>query len=464
MRTRYINLRIPSDGNNTDPVELVVENGRFEEILSAGSETAAAEEQWVDLGDALVLPGAIDGHVHFNDPGFTEREDFASGTAAAAAGGVTCVVDMPCTSIPPVVTTAALENKLEVIGAKAHVDYMLWGGVSGNAMTDPQWRTHLVEIVDAGVAAIKIYMLSGMDTFRDLTSSEIREVLSRTRKLGIPVGVHAEDPTIVRELTERAKQRGDDSPAAYAASRPAAAEASAVLAAIDAVRDTGARVHIVHLASGEALDAVSAARLEDLPISAETCPHYLQFTTEDLDRMGSVLKTAPVVKAEADRLRLWQGLVSGEIAFVTTDHAAGRWPAEKQTGSIWTDYGGVPGVELLLSYLYSEGVAAGRITLQRMTELLSAEPARFFGIDHRKGWLRPGCDADFVVFDEAARWTVRANDLHSLNRYTPLDGFELNGRVRATFVRGQSVFERRPEGTEFFAAAGTGKWVRRGVA
>jgi allantoinase len=463
MRRRFINLRVPLEGNDTEQVELVVNDGRIEEVLPADSSTAAGEEEWIDLAGALVLPGVIDGHVHFNDPGFTHREDFASGTSAAAAGGVTCVVDMPCTSLPPVISADALEHKLKIIGPKAHVDYMLWGGVSANALTDPLWRQNLSDLVDSGVAAIKVYMLSGMDTFRDLTQSEIREVLTQTHRLGIPVGIHAEDRSLVDELTERARDRGDDSPAAYAASRPAEAEASAVVAVVDAVRATGARVHIVHLASGEGLDVISAARLEGLPVSAETCPHYLQFTKEDFEKLGPLLKTAPVVKAQSDRQRLWQGLASGELSFVATDHAAGSWPEEKETGSIWTDYGGVPGVELLLPYLYSEGVVKGRITLERMTELLASEPARFFGIDHRKGSLRPGFDADFVVFDEDLRWAVHAEALHNLNRYTPLENFELIGRVRATYLRGHTVFERRPEGAEFFAPAGTGQWVRRGV-
>ena len=217
MRTRYVNLRIPTQGNDTAAVEFVVEDGRFEEILPADSTTAGGDEQWVNLDGGLVLPGAIDGHVHFDDPGFTHREDFASGTSAAAAGGVTCVVDMPCTSLPPVTDTDALENKLKIIAPKAHVDYMLWGGVSGNLMTDSRWRKKLSDLVDAGVAAIKIYMLSGMDTFRDLTSGEIQDVLEQTHRLGIPVGVHAEDSSIVDELTRRAAERGDDSPRAYAA-------------------------------------------------------------------------------------------------------------------------------------------------------------------------------------------------------------------------------------------------------
>ncbi|MEJ2189973.1 MAG: amidohydrolase family protein, partial [Acidobacteriota bacterium] len=388
MRTRFVNLRIPAGDNHTEAVELVVEDGRFVEILPAGEDTAVGDEQWIDLGGALVLPGAIDAHVHFDDPGFTHREDFASGTAAAAAGGVTCIADMPCTSLPPITDTEALERKLEVIAAKAHVDYLLWGGVSANAMEKANWGEMLADLVDAGVAAVKVYALSGMDTFRDLSYAQIREVLQRTRRLGIPVGVHAEDRSIVRQFTERARLRGEDSAAAYAASRPSAAEAAAVTAVVEACRATGARVHIVHLAAGEALDVVSAARFEGLPVSAETCPHYLEFTLRDFERMGSLLKTAPVVKSAADRERLWQGVVNGEISFVATDHAAARWPEEKETGSIWTDYGGVPGVELMLPYLYSEGFCGGRITLERLVELSASEPARFLGVDHRKGHLR----------------------------------------------------------------------------
>jgi dihydroorotase-like cyclic amidohydrolase len=340
---------------------------------------------------------------------------------------------------------------------------MLWGGVSANAMESSRWRDNLNELVDAGAAAIKVYTLSGMNTFRDLSTTQIKEVLSQTRRLGIPVGVHAEDRDIVRQLTERAELRGEDSPQAYAATRPAAAEASAVTAVVEACRSTGARIHIVHLAAGEALDVVSAARFENLPVTAETCPQYLEFTIRDLELQGSILKTAPVVKGTADRERLWQGLASGELSFVTTDHAAGRWPEEKETGSIWSDYGGVPGVELMLPYLYSEGFCAGRITLQRLIEITASEPARFFGIDHRKGRLHPGFDADFVVFDEAARWTVRAESLHNLNRYTPLEGREFTGRVRASYLRGQCVYQRNPDGSESFARAGTGEWVRRGL-
>lgn len=464
VRTRFCNLRIPAGGNEIAPSELVVESGRLVAVTPAGQETAAEGEQWVDLGGALVLPGAIDGHVHLDDPGFTHRENFETGTAAAAAGGVTCVVDMPCTSLPPVTDTLSLANKLLAITPKAHVDFMLWGGVSANALEQPDWRDRLDELAAAGIAAIKVYLLSGMDSFRHLSLAQLREVLAEARRLGVPVGVHAEDADTVREEESLLRQRGLDSPRAYADSRPPAAEVRAVEHLIDACRQTGARVHVVHLASGEALDRISAARREGCPITAETCPHFLEFTVEDLESMGSLLKTAPVVKSAADRARLWQGLAESELAFVATDHAACQWPSEKRTGSIWTDYGGVPGVELLLPYLYSEGVRRGRLSLARLTQIVSTAPARFFGLDHRKGALRPGLDADFVVLEENEAWTVHGHNLHNLNRYTPFEGRRLTGRVRATYLRGRCVFERRADGVDWFAPAGTGELVRRELA
>ncbi len=463
MRTRFVNMRIPAGGNEVQDVEIVVDDGRFEEILPAGTETAAGGEQWVNLRGALALPGVIDGHVHFDDPGFTHREDFASGTASAAAGGVTCVVDMPCTSLPPITDTEALATKVRAIQTKAHVDFMLWGGVSGNAMAREDWRENLADLVEAGVAAIKVYCLSGMESFTALDYGRIREVLVAAEELGIPVGVHAEDSTIVRELTNGVRQQGGNQPADYAASRPTLGEVAAVRELIEASRSTGGQVHIVHLSSGAALDLITEARKDGVAISTETCPHFLQFTLDDFLSQGSLLKTAPVVKSMADRERLWQGVAEREISFVATDHAPGQWPEEKNTGAIWTDYGGIPGVETLLPYLYSEGVSAGRITLEQLVKLTAAHPARFFGIEDRKGAFREGYDADFVVLDENVRWKVVGSELHNLNRYTPFEGHEFTGRVRATYVRGQAVFERKPDGRELFAPAGCGRWIQRGL-
>jgi allantoinase len=461
VKKRFTDLRVPAGGNETRAASILVIDGRIADIAPPASVPAEADEEIIELGGLLVLPGVIDGHVHFDDPGFTHRENFEAGTRAAAGGGVTCIIDMPCTSLPPVTSAENLRTKLAVIQAKAHVDFMLWGGVSANAMADPEWRRNLAEIVEAGVASIKVYMLSGMDTFRDLSRPQLTEAIAEIARQGVPVGVHAEDREMVHELTTRIRAEGRNEPLDYAESRPPAVEISAVATMRELCRETGARVHIVHLSTGAALDIVTAARDEGLPMSAETCPHFLEFTAEDLRRQGSLLKTAPVVKGEADRDRLWEGLASGELDYVATDHAAGQWPEEKHTGSIWTDYGGVPGVELSLPYLYSEGVRRGRITLERLTELTASAPARFFGIEKRKGRLEPHFDADLVGLADDETWKVKAENLHNLNPYTPLAGYDLTGRVRQVFVRGQPVYRLEADGGEWFGDAGLGRHVRR---
>jgi len=448
-------------GDETSPADLLVENGRFVEVAPPKSAPDESDEETIDCGGRIVLPGVIDGHVHFDDPGFTHRENFATGTRAAAAGGVTCVVDMPCTSLPPVTSRANLGAKLAVIEPKAHIDFMLWGGVSENALEDPDWRRNLADIAAEGVGSIKVYMLSGMDTFRDVGRSQLADILRETATLGIPVGVHAEDRELVHGLTARLQAEGRDGPLDYAASRPPEAEVSAVRTMCELAVETGARVHIVHLATGRALDVLTEFAAAGAPVSAETCPQYLAFTAADLAALGALLKTAPVVKSAADRERLWEGLTRGELAYVATDHAAGQWPDEKHTGSIWTDYGGVPLVELSLPYLYSEGVRTGRITLQRLTEVTASEPARFFGVERRKGRIEPGLDADLVVIDEDESWTVRAERLHNLNRYSPFEGHSFTGRVRATYVRGEPVYVRRDDGSETFGEEGFGRRVRR---
>jgi allantoinase len=447
-------------GRDTVAADILIDGEKILDVTPPGDRPQEADERRVDLGNQLVLPGAIDGHVHFDEPGFTHRENFETGTRSAAAGGVTTVVDMPCTSLPPVTSRARLEEKRAVIETRAHVDFMLWGGVSANAMQEADWIRNLEDLVAEGVGAIKVYMLSGMDTFRDLETAQIETVLRETRRLGIPVGVHAEDRALVLDLTGRLMDEGRNGPLDYAASRPAEGEVRAVSTLRELCRTTGARVHVVHVGCGPALDVIAAARDEGLPLSGETCPQYLEFTEEDLAEQGALLKTAPVVKTAADRDRLWAGVANGDIQHVATDHAAGEWPAEKSTGSIWTDYGGVPGVELLLPYMYSEGYRKGRITLRRLVEVLSEAPATFFGIDSLKGRLRPGFDADLAVIDEDESWTVRAADLHNLNRYTPMEGRTLKGRVTATFVRGRPVFERAGDRGAFGAQHG-GRRVRR---
>ncbi len=297
MRTRYVNLRIPDEGNSTQFAELVVEDGRFEEVLPAGGATAAGGEQWVDLEGALVLPGVIDCHVHFDDPGFTHREDFESGTRAAAAGGVTCVADMPCTSLPPVTDVEALSNKLQVIRTKARGRLRPVGRrfrqLAGRARLAGE--AHRVSPTPVSAPSRSTCSPEWSPSVTS-TGDALREVLAHTCRLGIPVGVHAEDRTIVQRLTNTPHDNHEDSPAAYAASRPSRPRSQQSKPASRPAEPPG-RGFISftwHPARRWISSAPRGSR--NLPISAETCPQYLEFTIEDFQRLGSILKTAPVVK------------------------------------------------------------------------------------------------------------------------------------------------------------------------
>jgi dihydroorotase (multifunctional complex type) len=449
-------------GNETPRAEILVTDGLIEEVLEDNSQTAVGGEQWVDLNDALVLPGLIDGHVDLADPGFPLRGDFSSGTAAAAAGGVTCIVDLPCSSDPPVTTEESLDFKARVVSSKAHVDFMLWGGISGNTYELGDWKKTLLGFVESGVAAIHLSMRSDLSDCRELDFEQMAEVTQEAWRLGIPVGLHAEAPDPIRAAIRERRDMGTDGPSAWSGAHPTDSEYSAIAVARELCRSTGVKLHLLGVASGDGLDLVLEGRQEGLPLSAGTCPAYLEFCTDDFHRKGSVLKLSPALKAMEDRYRLWQGLRDSSIQFVNSGHVATQWPEEKNTGSIWTDRSGFPGIQSTLPYLYSEGVSTGRISLERMIELISSGPARFFGIDHLKGALKPGMHADFVVFDDNQSWEIRASTIHGLNRFTPFEGARWTGRVRATYVRGNCVYRLSPDGREMFGTPGSGQWVTRG--
>ncbi len=438
-RLRLVRARICAGGNTTAECSVSVCDGKIEAIeRAAGLGTVD-----VDLAGRWLLPGAIDGHVHFDDPGFTHRENFASGTLAASAGGVTTVIDMPCTSIPPVTDFASFDRKLKHVAPKARVDFAFWGGVRGNGYCTEHMHRALQALTSYGVRSIKTYLISGMPTFEDLTADQLEEVMAAALDCGVVVGVHAEDKKMITAASERESAAPDaSSPMAYARARSAEAEARGIETCLQLAQKTGARVHIVHLACAEGVRLIRQAKARGVSVTAETCPQYLAFTIEDFVRMGSVLKTAPVVKSAADREALWEGLADRTIDMVATDHAPAQYPIEKTTGSIWSDYGGIPGVELMLPFLLSEGVHKGRITLERAIELGCSAPARVHRIDACKGTLQPGLDADFVVVDPEQVWTVRAQQLYTCQKYTPFEGWDITGQVLKSFVRGLEVFDR----------------------
>ncbi len=407
----------------------------------------------------LLIPGAIDSHVHFNTPGFEEREDFEHGTTAAAFGGVTTIIDMPCTSLPPVTNAENMKIKLNALENRSLVDYALRGGVRGNDFPDKEKvRKQILELAEAGVTGYKVYVISGMDTFTDLTYSQIKHAAKIIAETGKPMCVHAEDKDLVITRRKKFISEGKNDWRAYCNARDVNAEVTAVKKIIEITEETGTKTHIVHLSSGEALREIAKARKNGVNITAETCPHYLYFTQKDFENpeISAFLKTAPPVKLEEDKRALWEGLRSNELVFVTTDHAGCIPEKEKSSENFWQVYGGIPGVEHRVPFLFSEGFLKGKITLEQTVNYLSTNVAVFHGLKN-KGKLAEKYDADFALINLWKSETVNASNMHSKGKYTPFEGVKFNATVETVFLRGKIIASRTFEAEE---KTGYGKFIK----
>jgi allantoinase len=435
MKCVVENIMVVDSGNTLRESALAFENG----VIVARDTDCPAGGTRIDGFGLLMLPGVIDPHTHFNDPGYTEREDFAHGSRGALAGGVTTICDMPGTSIPPVTTAEAFDYKLSCIQSRAYCDFALWGGVSANALEHADWKDAMACLAEKGIIGFKTYVLSGMDTFRQLTYEQYPAVLRQAAELDMIVGVHAEDAHIVAEETRKVAGRSDAM--AYYASRPVSAEVEAIRRTGMLAGEAGARVHIVHLSSGSGAQAIARLQEQQVDISAETCPQYLAFCSDDLHSIGTVLKCAPVVKSQTEQELLWRA-VDGPVSFLATDHAP--CPArDKQSGDFFRDYGGMPGVELLLPFALTYGYHAGRLTLEQIVRLTAENAARRFRLYPRKGSLEPGSDADFVLVNLNEDFCVNASHLQSKGHFTPFNGMLFRGRVKQTWLRGRCVYNKR---------------------
>ncbi len=407
-------------------------------VAVSGGRIAAIEPYHADLpaprtvvltGDEVLLPGMVDTHVHVNEPGRTEWEGFASATRAAAAGGVTTIVDMPLNSLPPTVDPAALAVKRAVAAEKAYVDVGFWGGaIPGNV-------NELKGLHEDGVFGFKCFLLdSGVPEFPPLSPGELVEYLTAIREFDGLMIVHAEDAGAIGH----APAAQGSGYGGFIRSRPRGAENTAIAHVIEAARATGARVHILHLSSSDALPMIASAKRDGVRLTVETCPHYLVFDADEIAAGATQFKCCPPIREPENRDLLWQGLADGVIDCIVSDHSPCT-PELKQldTGDFGVAWGGIAGLQVSLPAVWTEARQRG-LTLADVTSWMSATPAALAGLD-RKGGLTVGRDADLSVFAPDATFTVDAAQLRHRNPITPYAGRTLHGVVRSTWLRGQEL-------------------------
>ncbi len=391
----------------------------------------------VELGDLVLMPGLVDTHVHVNDPGRTEWEGFETATRAAAAGGVTTIVDMPLNSIPATTSVAGLEAKLAAAAGRCAVDVGFWGGVvPGNA-------GELRGLWEAGVLGFKCFLVpSGVEEFGHVTEADLREALPVLAELGAPLLAHAEVPGPI-EAAAAAFAAGDPRRcAAYVESRPPEAEVEAVAMLVRLCREYGARIHVVHVSAAEVLPLLLDAKEEGLPVTAETCPHYLHFAVEDVADGATELKCAPPIRGRENRERLWSALGGGILDLVASDHSP--CPPElkrREEGDFAAAWGGIASLQVGLSVVW-RGARERGYTPADLARWMSAAPARLAGLEWRKGAVAPGMDADLAAWDPDAEYLVSSEMLHHRHGLSPYVGCVLPGVVQRTWVRGAEVFAR----------------------
>ncbi|ABD10223.1 dihydroorotase-like cyclic amidohydrolase [Frankia casuarinae] len=417
------------------PAAVHVADGRIAAITAA--DEIPPGTLVTDLGELALLPGVVDSHVHINEPGRTEWEGFATATRAAAAGGVTTIIDMPLNSVPPTTSLAALAAKRAVAAGQVAVDVGFWGGIIG---ADARNLDDLAALHGAGVFGFKAFLApSGVEEFPHVSMDVLGAAARRTARMGALTVVHAEAPSVLA-LAPPTVGRAF---ASWLASRPPAAETEAVAALAALSAASGARLHVLHLAAADALDDVLAARDAGLPMTVETCPHYLTFTAEEVPDGATVFKCAPPIRDSRNLDRLWDGVAQGLFAGIVTDHSPST-PALKQidAGDFAAAWGGIASVQIGLPAVWTQARARGH-TLTDVVGWMCAGPADLVGLAG-KGRIAIGADADLVIFDADASFLVEPSMLRHRHPLTPYAGRVLNGVVLATYLRGRRADGDRP--------------------
>ena len=428
------------------PATLLVVQGRIARILPFDASPDGYSGPIHDVGAAAVLPGFVDTHVHVNEPGRTEWEGFETATRAAAAGGITTLVDMPLNCLPVTTTAEALKLKIQALGRQPMVDLGFWGGLIPDNARD------LAPLLDAGVLGVKAFMVhSGIDEFPNVTQNDLRAAMPLLAERNIPLLLHAELDLGLHEPSGDPRRYGT-----YLASRPPAMEVEAVRMAIRLCREFRGPVHIVHLSAADALPDIASARADGLPLTVETCPHYLTFTAETVPDGATAYKCAPPIRPAENRERLWNGLRTGVIDFVVCDHSPCTPQLKKpEQGDFMGAWGGISSVQFAPAIVWTEASKRG-FWLTDLARWLAERPARFAGLGNRKGRIAVGFDADLVVWDPDAAFTVQPDRILHRHPVTPYVGATLKGVALETYLRGRLVYDRGA-----FPARATGQGLLR---
>lgn len=453
MRTTLIRGGTVVLGQNVSKQDILIQG---ETISELGDLSGRKADTKIDASGLLVLPGAVDTHVHFNDEfmNTVSIHDFYKGTLAAAYGGVTSIIDF-ANQAPGQSLASTLEKKKKEAQGEALVD---WGVHLVITEATPEVIEEIPLMILEGAPTIKCYMTYCKEGLM-VGVEELKRILKALRDAGGMLMVHAEDNEIIEENIRRLIMSGKTQPVFHAKSRPPEAEEKAINRCIQLVRETYGRLFIVHLASAEGVELVGAARREGLDVIAETCTHYLMFTEKMLKRKDGIKWIcSPPLRSQAVRDKLWESLRDGRISMVSSDDAAYSWEA-KLYGADRFDKcpNGIPGIEPRLCLLYSEGVVKGRLTLPRLVELVSTVPAILFGLAPKKGILNPGADADIVLLDPEASWTMNQQTLHMASDWSAYEDIEITGKIVKVFSRGELVID----GERCLAEKGRGRYLRR---
>ena len=428
---------------------ITIKDGKIHQLINGNSDVEA--DEIIDVHGNVIMPGLVDPHVHFSEPRPDAYEGFHTGTMAAAAGGITTVIEMPLNASPPTISGEHLARKQAVVEEKAVIDVGLWGGLVENNLAD------LPDLKAGGVLALKAFMSDSASDFARADDDIIFAGLEYSAEHGIPVGVHCENEYITRSLKERLQNDGRKDLAAWPESRPPFQELEAIDRAIHWAKASGGQLHIVHISQAEGIRKTLQARLEGVKVTNETCPQYLLLDLDDYLRIGPTAKCAPAIRPREIVEELWDAVLAGQVDVIACDHSPCL--IEQKAGvadNVWEIWGGISGVQTMLQGIITEGVHKRGLSLSLLVKMMSSNPARIFGLYPQKGSLLPGSDADITIVDLDKEWTLTADQLLYQNKHSAFIGYEFKGAVLQTLVRGNTVWK---DG-KITAEPGTGRLLK----